>query len=125
MDKWSDDELNIIKKIDELHLSTVREDGSLRNPVTIWVVAVADNVYIRSVKGPTGKWFIHAKDSGRAHIEIGDLSKNVRLLEPNPDQQQAVNEAYEDKYKSYSDDVVGSTQTLKAREATLLLVPDK
>jgi hypothetical protein len=38
MTTWTSDELDNIGNADELQLATQRPDGSLRNPVTIWVV---------------------------------------------------------------------------------------
>jgi hypothetical protein len=52
MTAWTSDELDKIANADELRLATVRPDGSLRDPVTIWVVRHGDDLYIRSYRGP-------------------------------------------------------------------------
>jgi hypothetical protein len=52
MTTWTSDELDNIGNADELQLTTRRPDGSLRNPVTIWVVRHGDDLYIRSYRGP-------------------------------------------------------------------------
>ena len=44
-----DEELSRIEAADELQLASVRRDSALLNPVTIWVVRVGDDVYVRSV----------------------------------------------------------------------------
>src|SRR2546423_1633461 len=42
MAPWSSEELNKIGAADELKLASARHDGTLRNPVTIWVVRCGD-----------------------------------------------------------------------------------
>ena len=57
MTTWTSDELNKIGKVEELQLASLRRDDTLRNPVTIWVVRLADDLYVRSVYGRTSAWF--------------------------------------------------------------------
>jgi hypothetical protein len=57
MNRWSDDELRRIADSDELQIASVRSDGTLRRPVTIWVVCVGDDVCVRSVTGRSASWF--------------------------------------------------------------------
>jgi hypothetical protein len=52
MSEWTSEELEKIAAADELHLASVRRDGTLRKPVTIWVVRHGDDLYVRSVYGP-------------------------------------------------------------------------
>jgi len=54
---WTSGELERIASADELEIAAVRRDGTLRKPVTVWVVRLGDDLYVRSVKGPTGGWF--------------------------------------------------------------------
>jgi hypothetical protein len=42
---------------EDLEIATVRSDGTLRRPVTIWVVRVGDDLYVRSVNGRSATWF--------------------------------------------------------------------
>jgi hypothetical protein len=53
MSAWTSDELTRIGDADELELASLRGDGRLRRPVTIWVVRYGDDLYVRSVNGPT------------------------------------------------------------------------
>src|SRR2546423_7621 len=54
MTRRTSDELDKIAAAEELELASVRRDGTLRKPVTMWVVRVGDDIYVRSVKGRTG-----------------------------------------------------------------------
>ena len=57
MTTWTSDELNKVGTAEELEIASLRRDGTLRNWVTIWVVHRGDDLYVRSVNGPSGKWF--------------------------------------------------------------------
>ncbi len=46
-------ELDKIAAADELAIASLRRDSTLRVPVTVWVVRHGDDLYVRSVKGPT------------------------------------------------------------------------
>ena len=71
------DELNKIGAAEELEIATVRNDGTLRKPVTIWVVRVGDDLYVRSVNGRSATWFRGAQDRHEAHIQAGGVDKDV------------------------------------------------
>ena len=51
MAAWANDELDAIGDAEELTLASARRDGTLRNPVTMWVVRAGDDLYVRSVNG--------------------------------------------------------------------------
>jgi hypothetical protein len=57
MATWTNDELNKIAAADELEIQSLRRDDTLRDPVTIWVVRVGGELYVRAVKGRTGPWY--------------------------------------------------------------------
>ena len=48
MPTWTNDELAKIGAAEELEIASLRRDGTLRNPVTIWVVRVGDDLCVRS-----------------------------------------------------------------------------
>jgi hypothetical protein len=54
---WTSEELSKIGAAEELEIATVRSDGTLRRPVTIWVVRVGDDHYVRSVNRRSATWF--------------------------------------------------------------------
>ena len=54
---WTSDELNKIAAAEELHITSLRRDGTLTKPVTIWVIRHGDDLYVRSYKGRAGSWF--------------------------------------------------------------------
>jgi Uncharacterized protein conserved in bacteria (DUF2255) len=46
---WTSQDLAAIGEAEELKLASKRPDGTLRNPVTMWVVRRGDDFYLRSV----------------------------------------------------------------------------
>jgi hypothetical protein len=122
MTAWSGDELSKIEDAEELEIASVRRDGSRRTPVTIWVVRLGDDVYIRSVNGREGLWFRGAQDRHEAHIEAGGVEKDVRVVETD-EADAEIDAIYRKKYRQYAPRIVNSVLTSKARAATLKLVP--
>jgi hypothetical protein len=53
---WTSDELSRIGEADELEIASLRPDGSLRRPRTVWAVRHGDGIYVRSVNGPEFAW---------------------------------------------------------------------
>jgi hypothetical protein len=51
---WTNDELAKIGTAQELQIASARRDGTLRNPRTIWVVRVGEDLYVRSMYGRGG-----------------------------------------------------------------------
>ena len=122
MSSWTTDELARIEAADELKLASVRRDGTLCNPVTMWVVRHGDDLYVRSVNGRTSSWFRGAQTRHEAHIRAGGVEKDVLLVETD-DMNDKIDAAYRAKYHRYAESIVGSIVTPNARAATLKLVP--
>jgi len=123
MTAWPSDELEKIAAADELQLASARPDGSLRKPVTIWVVRLGDDVYVRSVNGRTSHWFRGAEDRHEGHIHAGGVDKDVRFVEAGDDVNDEIEAAYRTKYRHYDASVVDPLFTPGAKAATLELVP--
>jgi hypothetical protein len=119
---WTRDELERIGAADELHISTVRGDGTLRDPVTIWVVSLGDDLYVRSVNGRGASWFRGARTRHEAHIRAGGVDGDVSLVETGGLADE-IDAAYRTKYRRYAAAIVDSVLSPDARAATLRLVP--
>jgi hypothetical protein len=124
MTKWTSDELNKIGRAEELRIASLRDDGTLRKPVTIWVVRLGDDLYIRSVNGRTSAWFRGTQVRHEGHIQAGGVDKDVTFVEEaDPGINDQIDAAYRSKYSRYAASIVGSTVTPEARSATIKLVP--
>jgi hypothetical protein len=122
MTVWSPEHLERIGAADELELSARRFDGTLRRPVTIWVVRVGDALFVRSYRGPVGRWYrdVTARPTGR--ITAGGVERDVRLVEADPQSSTPIDAAYREKYARFPS-YVGPMLTDQARATTLRLVP--
>jgi hypothetical protein len=102
MTTWKSDELNKIGSADELQIASLRRDGTLRSPVTIWVVRLGDDLYVRA----------------------GGVDKDVTFVE---ETESAINDqidaAYRTKYRRYPARYVDPIVVPQARAATIKLVP--
>ncbi len=124
MNMWTSDELNKIGKADELDIASLRGDGTLRKPVTIWVVRVDDDLYVRAYKGRSGPWFKGVLTCHAGHINSGGVDKDVNFVEvSDPDINDQVDAAYRSKYGHYEAEYVDPMVAPDARAATISLVP--
>jgi hypothetical protein len=117
------DELNKIGTAEELEIAALRPDGTLRNPVTIWVVRLGDDLYVRSVRGRTGAWFRGTRVRHEGRIWAGRVEKDVTFVDADPDINDQIDAAYRTKYRRYAASIVRSIVTPQARSATIKLVP--
>jgi class 3 adenylate cyclase len=105
-------------------LASVRRDGTLQNPVTIWVVRVGDDVYVRSWKGRTGSWFRASQARHEGHIKAGGIDKDVTfVMATDDDINDPIDAAYRTKYRRYGGRYVNPMVAPEARAATIKLVP--
>lgn len=122
MTTWSKDELDKIGRAEELQISPRRRDGSLRKPVTIWVVREGENLYVRSYNGQSGSWYRVAQNSHEGHIRAGGIEKNVRFENADPAIIDQVDAAYQAKYGRYPQ-YVRPMLTGDVKSTTIKLVP--
>jgi hypothetical protein len=124
MSGWTSEELARIEQTDELDLASQRRDGSLRKPVTIWVVRDGDDLYVRSIHGRAGGWFRGTQSRGQGHVRSGGVDKDVSfVVDTGPALNDRSDTAYRDKYRRYGDRIVGTVVNAASRESTIRLVP--
>ncbi len=124
MTTWTTDELNKIEKAEELQIASLRRDGTLRNPVTIWVVRVGDEIYVRAYKGRSSPWFRGVQTRHEGQIRAGGVVKDVTFVEESePAINDQIDDAYRTKYRRYAASIVNSVMTSEARAATIKLMP--
>jgi len=124
MAEWTIEELGKIGDAEELQLSSLRSDGTLRKPVTIWVVRVGDDLYVRSYKGRTSDWFRATQVRHEGQIRAGGVDKDVTFADVSDSGiNNQIDAAYRAKYRRYAASIVGSMVTPEARAATIELIP--
>jgi hypothetical protein len=123
MAAWTSEELNKIEAAEELELSALRRDGTLRHAVTMWVVRLGDDLYVRAVNGREGAWFRATQVRHEGRIEAGSVHKQVTFVDADPQLNNQIDALYRTKYRQYSAPIVNSVLTPQAVASTLKLVP--
>jgi hypothetical protein len=123
---WTSDELNKIGEADELRIASIRSDGTLRKPVTIWVVRVGDDLYVRSAYEHNAAWFRGTQVRHEGRIWAGGVEKDVTFVdiaEADQDIHEQIDAAYRTKYRRYPERFVRPVVSAESRSVTLKLVP--
>jgi len=123
MTTWTSQELTKIGTAEELKIASLRRDGTLRKPVTIWVVRLGDDLYVRSVNGRSGAWFCGTQVCHEGHIQAGGVDKDVTFVDADPDINDQIDAAYRTKYRRYAASIISTIVSPEARSSTIKLVP--
>jgi hypothetical protein len=123
MAAWTSDELTKIAAADELEIASARRDGTLRNPVTIWVVRHGDDLYVRSIKGRNGGWFPGTQSRYEGRMWAGGVERDIAIQEANHAMDDEIDAEYRSKYGGYPATYVNSVLSSDARASTLMLLP--
>jgi hypothetical protein len=122
MTTWTSDELDKMGAAKGLEIAPLRRDGAPHKPVTIWVVRVGDDLYVRSWRAGRGAWFRNARVRREGRIWAGGLQKDVAFVEETgSDINDQVDAAYRAKYRpsQYVEPMVSA----EVRATTLKLLP--
>ncbi|MCX5356262.1 DUF2255 family protein [Streptomyces mirabilis] len=120
---WTNNELDRVGAAEELVIASVRGDGALSKPRTIWVVRVDDGIYVRSVYGPTSDWFRATRTRQEGHVRAGGVDKDVAFLDADHAVDDQVDAAYRSKYAHYAAEIVQAITSPQASSTTTLLAP--
>jgi hypothetical protein len=123
MTPWTQPELNRIGGVDELKIAALRRDGTLRTPVTIWVVRVGDDLYVRSAFGRAAAWYRGTQVRHEGRVSSGGIRKDVTFADAVPAVLDQISTAYRTKYRRHGAQYVNSVISEEARSATIKLVP--
>ena len=123
MTAWTEQELERIGEAQELQLASERPDGTLRPYVTMWVVRVDEELYVRSAYGANNPWFRRAKASGVGRIRAGGLERDVTFAEPAPVVHPDIDATYHGKYDRYEPAIVATVVGPQAHAVTIRVVP--
>jgi hypothetical protein len=122
---WTSNNLERIGAADELQLASFKKDGTLRKPVTIWVVRVGDDLYVRAYRGRETAWFRHAQQRHEGRIGAGGVTKDVTFVDVSDNEalNNEIDAAYQSKYQRYSATYADPMIAPQARATTLKPVP--
>jgi hypothetical protein len=125
---FSPDVLTTWDQTDEVQLETSRGDGAPVHRTIIWIVIDGDAAYVRSVRGPAGRWYreLVANPNGAVHAD--DARTAVHALPvADPTTIARVSAAFRHKYEArwpgpsaamLRDEVLPTTLRLEPASAT-------
>lgn len=124
MGKWTDEELEKIGAAEELEIMPLRDNGGLASPVTIWVVRLGEELYVRSWRGSGSDWFRGVLERHAGRIRAGGVEKDVVFVEElDPEINDQIDAVYRTKYREHEAQYVDPMVVSPARETTVRLVP--
>ena len=101
MTTWTSEELDIVGRAEELELASLRGDGTLRKPVTVWVVRHGEDLYVRSGYGRDAAWFRATQVRREGRIKAGSVERDVVFVDADSALNDQIDEAYRTKYFRY------------------------
>ena len=123
MTAWISEELKKIGAAEELQITSLRKDGSLRSMRIIWVVRVGNDLYVRSVNGRISDWFRSVQTCHEGQIRAGGVIKDVTFVEvADANINEQIDAAYAEKYHHYAS-IIPSINSPTASAASIKLVP--
>ena len=123
MTKWTGDQLEKVGRAEELQIASVRRDGTLRKPVTIWIVRHGDDLYVRSGYGDRAAWYRGTQQHREGHIKAGRVEKDVMFVDADPAFNDQIDAAYRAKYLRRGAQWVDPMVAPEARSTTIKLAP--
>ena len=123
MTQWTSDQLDKVGRTEEVQIASIRRDGTVGKPVTVWAVRHDDGVYVRSVRGRDAHWFRGTRERHEGRIQAGGVQQDVTFVDAGHDLDDEVDAAYRAKYRRYAGSILNSVLTPEARSTTIKLVP--
>ena len=105
MTEWTNGDLATIGNTEEVEVASLRADGELRGRRIIWIVALGDDLYVRSVNGPDAAWFRGVRVRHEGRLYAGDRTWDVSFVDADPGLNDEIDAVYRDKYRRYSEPV--------------------
>jgi hypothetical protein len=119
---WSGADLDAMGGAIQINLAAERADGTLRRPVAVWVVRVADDLYVRAIHGPSKSWYAGTRTRLVGMLWAAGTERAVRFAAPANDLDDVIDAAYREKYGSWGP-TLDLALTAEARAATIRLLP--
>jgi len=109
---WTPEEMTRLVAAEESQVAARRRDGTLRDPVTIWVIRRGDDVYVRSVNGPAASWFRGTQTHHDGRVRVGGVEKDVSFLDADHRIDDQIDDAYRAECHRYATSIISAITSL-------------
>lgn len=70
----------VLRELHDLKEVAIRTESHPASAVVIWVVVADDEVFVRSVRGPQGRWYRDLAAGGPARLEFSGRSVGIEAV---------------------------------------------
>jgi hypothetical protein len=122
--RFPPDIVGLLERAEEVDIEPRAPDGKPTKRVTIWIVAVDGDVYVRSVRGGRGQWYRALIRQPEGVLQVGRRAIPFRAVRvDDPATIAAVTEAYRQKYERRWPSATAPMIRGEALDTTLRLEP--
>ncbi|MBA3636487.1 MAG: DUF2255 family protein [Actinomycetota bacterium] len=123
-DSFDAETLRLLDETKEVYIETRLDGDSPEHRTIIWVVVVEGEVYVRSVRGPRGRWYreISSNPEGALHVEDDRIPVRAAPAAEGPTVD-AVSAALRSKYEQSSPNSTAAMLRPDTLPTTLKLSP--
>lgn len=121
---WTSDELAAIETTDELRLAPRRRDDSLATARTVWALRVGDDLFVRSVNGPSAAWYRGVQERHQGHVQAAGVGRDVVFEDAGSKLDDQIDAAYRSKYRRYAAGTLDRITSPQARSTTIRVRPE-
>jgi hypothetical protein len=116
--------LRLLDETQEVDIETRQEEGSPTHRTVVWVVVMSGEVFVRSVRGPKGRWYREISANPTGALPAGGQRIPVRAaLATDGPTTDAVSDAYRSKYEREWPGPTAAMVRAEALPTTLKLSP--
>ena len=102
-DSFDAETLRLLDETEEVYIESCRDDDSPEHRTIIWVVVVEGEVFVRSVRGPKGRWYREISSNPDSALHVEDTRIPVRAASATEEATvDAVSAAFRSKYQKSS-----------------------
>jgi hypothetical protein len=99
-DSFDAETLRLLDETGEVRIETRRDENAPEHRTIIWVVTFGGDVFVRSVRGPQGRWYREVSANPAAALHVGNHRIPVRAVSEDDEATiERVSEAYRSKYE--------------------------
>lgn len=100
---WTEEQLQLFSKADDMYISPFYDDGKTPGtPTWIWSVVADNDLYVRAYNGQNSRWYQSAGKQRAGKIKLAGQEYDVFFepIEPGSALTEKIDQAYKEKYSS-------------------------